>query len=1069
MHSGAQSWENKRLWQLIQDRAQPTDPSPLLVKNVMPKIERVLAKGGTAPMDFTLHDEEHAFRVAQRMVELLPDDVADKLGTFELGLLLLSAYLHDIGMTPARDVVKRHYQYILTKENGLLSDAEVSDLQNWLDEAREGLELPIAADKVTVAGLEQAEELLAYYCRHRHNDWSEHWTRRHLKGAIPLYPGWIDDLVTLCRSHHEGLEALRQERFRARHRGSPAQVINLRYLAAVLRVSDVMEFDPERTPDIIIAPRDIASNSRVYWYKDRFSFVFDRNRPEFRLDATTPDAKVHRAVLETVQQVDQELLICNALESSGALMLGSFKDHRCCWPWPAKVNAEVTSDGSFVYIDGVFRPDPQHILKLLGGVALYQDPMVAVRELLQNAFDAVKEQIARERLQKDDPGDPSWERMLGDLHKVRLSVVQADDGVWLVCDDDGVGMTRSIIERHLLVSGAPTLPDIHKLEREARAHGFGIGRSAKFGIGVLSYFMIADRMAATTRRSDLAGGDPDNTGWQFETEGLGWFGQLTKHSRAPGTQVRLRIASHFTRDLRRLKERIFTSVKSFLAYLPCTFELLWLGKVEFSLCRGWCRTMDHFSSRFVNQLDTRSRSGDPAFLPIDEIRKREEEDARLELIRHAVKDRLRYAKAVEKDLPDQIGRYRAQLFYFALDGGASLAFLDVHASCGELLIDSAHLALPRSLTLHSWNGFELHTSVDWKTEYAAQRRLPLTVEIDWSGTGQISADRQRLDIEASILKNATQLILQDAASICTTFLEEHSSSRYATLNRAAVKSSFHNAEPPLPKAFWAVPSTLDRKTRQFAWDKLAFPAIEIETAFWSRELLHELRWRGQRLAAFMPLKLPGHSQYISTLEGIPCDRISFVPLRWGAFRVVPLWEREPADNTAQNLPWLADFPEEWSQVCLVSTQLRVFWNRGHALIRAIRADDWRWVTKYDRFDVTDAGAILNTRSRAAAWTVRNLVGGDQRAWNGLRDQLPEFFVNLVGKISDLEEIYCVVYDRFYEGSFEVWKLWKGGVKVIDAHRVVGPGGKLELGPDESSIAMPSRPDWWVQVARSRDE
>jgi hypothetical protein len=273
------SWETTELWRLILHQSPPGDPTPRLLRNEMPEIETVLSKGGTAPLDFTLHDERHAFRVAERMFELLPDDLAEKLGSFELGMLLLSAYLHDIGMTPTRDIVKRHYQYILKKSDGLLSDAEARDVQTWLDEACGGLELPVDHGITTVTGLDKAEELIAYYCRQRHNDWSEAWIREHLANAkVPLYPGWVDDLVALCRSHHEGLEALRQTRFNARYRGSPAQHVNLRFLAALLRVADVMEFDPERTPDVIIAHREIAPKSRVYWHKDRFSFVIDRTK-----------------------------------------------------------------------------------------------------------------------------------------------------------------------------------------------------------------------------------------------------------------------------------------------------------------------------------------------------------------------------------------------------------------------------------------------------------------------------------------------------------------------------------------------------------------------------------------------------------------------------------------------------------------------------------------------------------------------------------------------------------------------------------------------------------------------
>jgi HSP90 family molecular chaperone len=225
---------------------------------------------------------------------------------------------------------------------------------------------------------------------------------------------------------------------------------------------------------------------------------------------------------------------------------------------------------------------------LLGGVELYKDPLVALRELLQNALDAVKEHIACERLRLSNPGSPAWQQRLGEQHKVTLSLIQESDGLWLVCADDGVGMTRAIIERHLLVSGAPPLPEVHQLERDANAHGFSVGRSAQFGIGVLSYFMIADRMTITTRRSVLAGGDPDGTGWRFETEGLAGFGQLTPVVRSThGSEVRLRIRPEATANV---QADVMKYIKHSLVYAPCRVEVMSSGRGADIIGPGWCRT-----------------------------------------------------------------------------------------------------------------------------------------------------------------------------------------------------------------------------------------------------------------------------------------------------------------------------------------------------------------------------------------------------------------------------------------------------------------------------------------------
>jgi HSP90 family molecular chaperone len=171
---------------------------------------------------------------------------------------------------------------------------------------------------------------------------------------------------------------------------------------------------------------------------------------------------------------------------------------------------------SYVYIKGDFRPDTARLIQLLSGVELYGNPLSSVRELLQNGFDAVLEQMAYQRLRRPNPADPSLPATLGDLEHVTLRLDARDDGLWLICSDSGVGMTKAIIESSLLVSGKPQRAELIDLERRCLQHGFALGRTGLFGIGVLSYFMIADRLVIFTRRSQEAG-DADATTWRFET------------------------------------------------------------------------------------------------------------------------------------------------------------------------------------------------------------------------------------------------------------------------------------------------------------------------------------------------------------------------------------------------------------------------------------------------------------------------------------------------------------------------------------------------------------------------
>jgi len=84
------------------------------------------------------------------------------------------------------------------------------------------------------------------------------------------------------------------------------------------------------------------------------------------------------------------------------------------------------------------------------------------------------------------------------------------------------GLSKAIIENYLLISGVPTLR--YASTRTTLPKLVLSSGVRQFGIGGLSYF-DRDLVQVRTRRSNLAE-DTDPTGWFFETEGVGAFGEL---------------------------------------------------------------------------------------------------------------------------------------------------------------------------------------------------------------------------------------------------------------------------------------------------------------------------------------------------------------------------------------------------------------------------------------------------------------------------------------------------------------------------------------------------------------
>ncbi|MCK4825944.1 hypothetical protein KA005_59900, partial [bacterium] len=390
------------------------------LEGFLPNIETVLTSGGTSPKDFTLHDAGHAFRVAKRMGDIV-GDILNKLSVYELALLLLSAYLHDIGMTPEEGKVNNHYKYLLTGEENGISEVEIEALCRWLDDEEKGITAPITSKAVTGEDIELASELVRYYCRYRHNDWGREWIEKNLPSDdLSGYQGFRHDLIKLCQSHQYGRKELEESSFNPRIIGQSGEVVHLRYLACVLRIADILDFDPERTPDVILHHRDIAGESLIYWHKDKdIAFTKDDNR--LVLSARPTNAIIHKAIEDTCDQIDYELQLCRMLADSTHFEVCPALQEKLPHKWTlvSAVHRDLEPrDNAYEYIDGAFRPNTQKILEMLSGIELYGEALTSVRELLQNAFDAVREQMAYERLKNPCPSDKKLAETLSKLHRV---------------------------------------------------------------------------------------------------------------------------------------------------------------------------------------------------------------------------------------------------------------------------------------------------------------------------------------------------------------------------------------------------------------------------------------------------------------------------------------------------------------------------------------------------------------------------------------------------------------------------------------------------------------------------
>jgi len=217
--------------------------------------------------------------------------------------------------------------------------------------------------------------------------------------------------------------------------------------------------------------------------------------------ARPENARIHQAIKETIDQVNTELRLCVRLKEEGDFRrAGSTQS-----PSPPRSSASrlgrcSACGNAYEFINGSFRPIQGSCWSFSAAInSTGATPSWLFANSFGNAFDAVKESIALQRYGSQIHPIRSGRQFLASCMLSGLKVELRADGqgaqsVWLFCEDSGVGMTKSIIEQQLLVAGTGRRHFVLDLERRCASAGFSMERTGQFGIGVLCYFMLADRV-----------------------------------------------------------------------------------------------------------------------------------------------------------------------------------------------------------------------------------------------------------------------------------------------------------------------------------------------------------------------------------------------------------------------------------------------------------------------------------------------------------------------------------------------------------------------------------------------
>jgi hypothetical protein len=922
-------WMQTQLWRVLAESTEETHPARRLLQSNMSQIELVLQKGGTSPKDFTLHDSDHGFRVAELMAEIIPADVLPQLSAYELAFLLLAAYLHDIGMSPEWGLLAAHLDYLTTGNSAVLSPEMLRQFQTWLA-IREGIDF-----RPPLQNIWKVFELLTYYARDRHNDWSAGWIREHFaKSQEPLYPSWQEDLILICKSHHWDYKQLTGKQFDPRDLNKK-DVLHRRYLAAALRIADILENDPERVPDVLLRHRSIARQSFIHWERPLYMTLNVKDAREVHIAAYPNTALLHRSIEETVDAIDMELALCDQLKRQHPFEIHPARRLPHRWDLEPQVRRNINEGGSYEYIEGAFRPNTSKLLELLSGLQLYGDQLAAVREMTMNAFDAVEEQIARVQLEHGEHTE-EYRQKLAETHWVRLQYVVEGGAARLECKDNGVGMSKQIIERYLLVSGETMSSQLAELQLRCREAGIPLNRSGEFGLGVLSYFMLSEHVVFRTLRSQDAGGSTSQ-GWEFETWGVGSFGELRPKDDLPrGTEVVLHLRPELI-----AQGSFFSKLKTYLSdllrHIPCRFQLTTNepGAESLDLMPGWTMTPEGRDAAIKRELAKNDDNTDPNILASTE---REEYERKLAITARRAEEiiqTLRWSPAAEGRLPRDLGHYRIQMPYFDLPEGSSLAFPCRRKARDEFagwMFRDEEIWTASDRSWISWRGWKMHLRDPNLSEFhntvnqmfdtlpdkvILPNRCLTELDLRSREIGTVQVHRNSLLLNEQTLNEIAETLRLAAMELFRNFLETNSDSLWHWLNCRLLDTHITGSREPM----WLT----EASTGALQWSALKFPLYSIvdnqsdigdgEGGYWrERRANPVLRPRPR-------LDWNFESQSPTALSLHQSSRRKQLCLVWKTADFTP--------HTAAQCGPLVAFPPSWEELFCLAWEQESFESRGY--------------------------------------------------------------------------------------------------------------------------------------------
>ncbi|MFU1904196.1 ATP-binding protein [Bacillus thuringiensis] len=534
------------------DNRNDNEKLAVLYEKLKPDIVNHLKNITSTLPDFDIHDGSHSEKILQNMLVLI--DAQNKTNQFtgyEFFLLGLSAYMHDTGMSmPEWEVklfkmIEGSHEFPLYNEDldmNLNSDlkkpfsiieakdfilentqtiygdfAEIKDyifIENNEEDFVSNLAKKMRNYQIFRSGYKSSlreikdqneykrESLnLRYeFIRINHHIFSEknckNLTSKFQNSLGGTWGGKLaEDLAKICLGH--GLDYSEINNYEVKSRYVNGNYANIKFLTVMLRLADVIHFSHERAPKSLLASKMIDNQISLLHWKvkqegvDYWLTDFNpKGQREISFSGYFENPKLYYFLQDYLNWIDKEI-------SNYYLFLGSMSSDinqkADSQLYDLQLAHSVNRSG-IDYNSEKFQPVPNmkftldqvKIIELLMGIGLYKDQYLCLRELYQNALDACRCALANKDITEG---------------RIEFGINKGRDGrKYLYCLDNGIGMTKDIIERYFLKIGNSFYKSNEFQEKQA-LWNTDFKPTSQFGIGILSCFMLGNEIEVCTKSS----------------------------------------------------------------------------------------------------------------------------------------------------------------------------------------------------------------------------------------------------------------------------------------------------------------------------------------------------------------------------------------------------------------------------------------------------------------------------------------------------------------------------------------------------------------------------------------